>query len=222
MCQLQMLLSITFVPLRPVLQFEFLSVSSRRKWISIYSPLQIATISFLRVLTKIIRNFYVSWTNKNEREELNNADKQIDTFQPSGASFDKQSVICLPTVGSHQTLERIFERRALSFAWLENNRAIVGRNISWRWRRSTHWNADADYAGGGICVAIFPPFWPAGGEKGLNPWSGSMLVSQAMAISICFYRVCASCGNRNSGNIVETNRILFISKETFVSIRWYI
>lgn len=130
MCQLQMLLSITFVPLRSVLQFEFLSVSSRRKWISIYSPLQIATISFLRVLTKIIRNFYVSWTNKNEREELNNADKQIDTFQPSGASFDKQSVICLPTVGSHQTLERIFERRALSFAWLENNRAIVGRNIT--------------------------------------------------------------------------------------------
>lgn len=28
-----------------------------------------------------------------KREELNNADKQIGTFQPSGVSFDKQSVI---------------------------------------------------------------------------------------------------------------------------------
>lgn len=35
-----------------------------------------------------------------------------------------------------------------------------------------------------------------------------MLVSQAMAISICFYRVCASCGNRNGGDIVKANRIL--------------
>lgn len=40
---------------------------------------------------------------------------------------------------------------------------------------------------------------------------GSMLVSQAMAISICFYRVCASCGNRNGGDIeVRANRIFTI------------
>lgn len=87
--------------------------------------------------------------------------KQIDTFQSSGASFDEQ-FICdtLSTLNEGMN----FSRRVLSFTWLENNRRR--KYISSRQRRSSRWNADAEHAGGGICVAIFPPFWPAGERKG--------------------------------------------------------
>lgn len=97
--------------------------------------------------------------NRWKREELNN--KQIDTFQSSGASFDEQ-FICdtLSTLNEGMN----FSRRVLSFTWLENNRRR--KYISSRQRRSSRWNADAEHAGGGICVAIFPPFWPAGERKG--------------------------------------------------------
>lgn len=61
-----------------------------------------------------------------------------------------------------------------------------------------------------FALRFSPLFGPQGRERveSVDTRSGSMLVSQAMAISICFYRVCASCGNRNGGDIVKANRIL--------------